>query len=96
MALMLASMLAGFLALTSRKVANGNVIHWAGIWLLFLLLSLDEVAEIHEKISDRIQDAFGFTGFLSFSWVIPGAIAVAIVTSLYLRFVFRRPPSFEI
>ena len=92
MALMLASVLAGFLALTSKRVAKENVIYWAGIWLLFMLLSLDEIVGIHERAIEPLNEIYDFTGFLGYSWVILGAIAVAIFTALFLRFVLRQRP----
>ena len=67
--------------------------HWTGLALIFGLLSLDETAAIHEKLTIPLQEATGATGFLYFSWVIVGAGLVLVVGLIYLRFVLALPAS---
>jgi hypothetical protein len=50
--------------------------HWLALALVFVGLSADEIAGVHEALN---------TG-LSFPWTIPAAIATALVGLLYLAF----------
>ena len=66
--------------------------YWSVLAIIFLYLSIDEVAEIHEKLAPPLREFFGATGFLYFSWVIAGAPLVIIFALVYLRFLFHLPP----
>lgn len=55
--------------------------HWYGLAWGFGLLSLDEVAGLHETLN-TVTD---------FAWTIPGAIAVLVVFLLYLKFILHLP-----
>lgn len=65
---------------------------WWGIFLVFLLLSLNEESDLHGALSGLVKDpaAFGLHNAL-FSWVIPGAVIVLVFGALYLRWIFRLP-----
>ncbi|MBI5474203.1 MAG: hypothetical protein HY961_17850 [Ignavibacteriae bacterium] len=47
--------------------------HWRAMAIIFLLLSLDEVACFHEGLSNRLSQQFHTTGFFRYVWVVPGA-----------------------
>jgi len=74
-------------------------LHWSALSIIFLLMSLDDVASIHEAIgaqSERLlHNTTGFTpsGRLKFFWVVPGTIFVLIVFVAYLRFLADLPQS---
>jgi hypothetical protein len=80
--LALASLL--LLLLAGRKRLEGDrwTRHWLALALGFGLLSLDEVAGLHETLNTA----------LPFSWAIPGGIAAALVALLYLGFLRALPP----
>ncbi|MEW5791898.1 MAG: hypothetical protein AB1790_10555 [Pseudomonadota bacterium] len=65
--------------------------HWAILALIFLFMSVEEVASFHELVGTRMQHAFQTTGVLYYAWVIPGSIFVAIFALSYLRFLFHLP-----
>ncbi len=65
--------------------------HWSGLAVLFLYLSIDEGAEIHEKLTPPVRDALHTTGFLYFGWVVAGALFVVVIGLLYLSFVIHLP-----
>jgi hypothetical protein len=56
--------------------------YWYGLSFVFVALSMDEIAGLHETINS----------VTSFSWVIPGAIAATIFGLVYIRFLWRLPP----
>ncbi len=60
--------------------------HWYGLAWGFGLLSLDEVAGLHETLN-TITD---------FAWTIPGAMVVFIVFLLYLKFLLSLPKPIRI
>ena len=69
--------------------------HWYGLSSLFLLLSIDETATIHERAGDALDQlappVSDLGGFLFYSWVIIGAAAVLLVSLVFLRFTLRLP-----
>lgn len=66
--------------------------YWRGLALVFILLSLDEVAALHEMAVAPFRRWFHAGGLFYFSWVIPGAAIVAVLSMLYLRVFLRLPP----
>jgi hypothetical protein len=79
------------IALATRQAGGRYVAHWWGLAVAFFYISLDEVVQIHEEMSDW----FDYGGVLYFSWVIPAGIAVAILGLIYLRFLGHLPGHFR-
>lgn len=69
--------------------------HWLGLAAVFLYLSMDEGAAIHEIFSDPIQETLNPSGFLSFGWYILFAPLVAIFVLVYLRFLLQLPGKYR-
>jgi hypothetical protein len=65
--------------------------HWKGLAFVFVYLSLDEVAAIHEIAVDPMRRLFHARGLLHFSWVILGIAFVAVMALLYSRFYLSLP-----
>lgn len=64
--------------------------HWWALSFVFFMLSLDEVASIHEHVN-ALRDMLHLSGILYFAWVIPAAILLLIFGISYLKFVFALP-----
>ncbi|MBI4002922.1 MAG: hypothetical protein HY348_14220 [Nitrospira defluvii] len=77
------------IAYSERQAGGRDARHWTGLALLFVYLSFDEAAQIHEMMTlfDRIHP----TGIFFYSWIIVGAAFVALVGVLYLGFLRRLP-----
>lgn len=94
---LLCSILLAVVTVAKRQRGDRFSLHWGVLSIIFLLLSLDEVATIHEMIgaiSERLlRDTIGFeaSGAISFFWVVPGAAFVLIVVLSYLRFLVHLP-----
>jgi hypothetical protein len=94
---LLCSMLLAVIAAAKKQRNDRYSLHWGVLSIILLLLSLDEVASIHEAIGQQserlLHIATGFTpgGAISFFWVVPGAIFVIIVLLAYLRFLAHLP-----
>ncbi len=65
--------------------------HWGGIALLFLYLSIDEAAALHERLTTPIQESLNVTDYLYFGWVVVGIPVVIVLGVTYLRFILHLP-----
>ena len=79
--------------IAKRRNEDPFALHWAVLSLIFLYLSIDEGAHIHETIGTTLSLRFtGIThGFLRYTWVIYGIGLVVIVASYYLKFLAHLP-----
>jgi hypothetical protein len=75
------------IARDERRRGARFVRHWWALSLIFLYISLDETAMIHESANRW----FDLSGALYFGWVIPAGIAVVLVGLSYLRFLAALP-----
>ena len=94
---LLCSILLAVVAVASKQRNDRYSLHWNVLSIILLLLSLDEVASIHEAIGQQserlLHSTTGLTpsGAISFFWVVPGAVFVIIVLLAYLRFLANLP-----
>jgi len=65
--------------------------YWYGLAGVFLFLSFDESAKIHENIGDYTERFIEASGFLYYPWVISYGILVLILAVLYFKFFWRMP-----
>jgi hypothetical protein len=89
--LLLAATLLLVIGLVKRASRDGYRFHWLGLAIIFLYLSIDEGATIHEMFGDPLQQTFGTSGFLAFGWQLLAAPLVIILAVLYLRFLLHLP-----
>ncbi|MCW2582565.1 MAG: hypothetical protein JWQ53_1355 [Klenkia sp.] len=59
--------------------------------VVFVYLSLDEMAALHEIAAAPLQAIFGTSGFLSFAWVLVALPLVAVLAALYLGWLRSLP-----
>jgi hypothetical protein len=96
---LLCSTLLAVIAVAKKQRNDRYSLHWSVLSIILLLLSLDEVASIHEAIGQQserlLHSTTGLTpgGAIKFFWVVPGAIFVFIVLLAYLRFLADLPRS---
>lgn len=64
--------------------------YWLGLSTVFAFISIDETAAIHEMAVDPMRRLFHAHGLLYFSWVILGAVFVAVLAILYGRFILSQ------
>ena len=94
--LLLCSILLATIAAAKKRQSDRYTLHWGVLAGIFLLMSVDEVARMHEHVGEvfkSLLEGVGFTpsGFVYFTWVIPGAVFVFIVALAYLRFLLSLP-----
>ncbi len=74
-----------------RKKSGSSYLPWSGLAVVFLFLSIDETASLHEKFTIPIREALNTTGLLYFAWVIPYGVALIFFGLLYSRFLIGLP-----
>jgi len=85
---------AGFLAgigLYKKQVGDRYAGYWLGLAIIFLYLSVDEAASLHEMTVRPLQAALHPDGYLSWPWVIPFGTFAIIIGLVYLRFLASLP-----
>ena len=89
--LFVSAILLGVITAVKRQNHDPYTRYWAGLSLIFLYLSLDEGASIHEIFSDTLEVFYTPSGYLTFAWLIVFVPLVIIIGLLYLRFLFHLP-----
>jgi hypothetical protein len=90
--LFLGSVMLGLIAIVKRRNGEPYAGYWLGLVFIFIYLSMDEGAVIHEIISTPLQQALNTTGYLAFPWLLVFVPLVLLFVLIYLRFLFRLPP----
>lgn len=90
-ALLLCGLIIAVIAGVKHKQRDRFAFHWKCLSLIFLYLSIDEAASLHELSVFTLRQLLGAGGFLYFTWVIPGAIFVIIFVLAYLKFLLSLP-----
>lgn len=91
-AMLVCVLLLALIAHGSRLNHSIDSWYWIGLMLVFLFLSIDELAALHERLIYPLRDRFHASGALYYTWVVPyGAAALAFALA-YVRFLTRLPP----
>lgn len=64
---------------------------WALVMLSLLAMSLDDAAEVHERVGGNVGDALGDASGLSYLWVAPWAAIAAVIGRVLWRLRPRLP-----
>lgn len=94
--LFIPALLFGLIGAWKNLVKDKFRLHWNGLALIFLLLSFDEAAVLHERLIKPMRSIVGSGGIFHFPWVIPGMAAVAIFGLTYLMFFLHLDKKFKI
>jgi len=89
--LLVSSGLCGIVAALKGQCGDRWKRHWAALAVIFAYLSVDEAAEIHEKLSLIVKLIVPAEGILHYPWVVGGVAAVAVFVLVYARFVVHLP-----
>lgn len=91
-ALLLCSMLLALISVGKNQASDRRyVLHWRVLAGIFLLLSLDETAQLHDKVDAAMDRVYDFGGFFTYAWVIPAAAFLLIFMLAYLGFLAHLP-----
>lgn len=89
--LFIAALLLMVIALGKYRERDRFRHYWAGLAVLFVYLSMDEGAVIHEIVAEPLQQTFNTGGFLAFGWQLVAVPLLAILGLIYLRFILNLP-----
>lgn len=79
------------IAVIEKKRKQPYVFHWTVLSLIFLYISIDEIVEIHEELTDPIANILNLNapGIFTFAWVIPAIFLLLLMGLFFLRFLCR-------
>lgn len=79
--------------ISMREPARGAFrVHWAALGVIFTLMAMDEMVQIHELSTRITREFFGITsGPLYHAWVIPAMVFLAFMALAYGRFLWKLP-----
>jgi len=81
-----------FIVSAAKASANAPYArHWRDLGVMFVILSIDEIATIHEEVGALISDFLETTGVFLFGWVIIGLLFVFLFVFLYFYFLRSLP-----
>lgn len=89
-ALLFSSALLLIIAKKNRRIGSAYF-PWLGLAVIFLFISIDEIASIHERLIAPVRESLGTSGLLFFAWIIPYGVALLVFVIAYSRFLFRLP-----
>lgn len=96
-ALLFSALLLAVVGAVKRYEQAPRAGQWLGLAAIFLCLSIDEAASIHEMANPLARvflSRIGVSiGYLHFSWVILGILVVPILGLTYFRFLRALPPA---
>jgi len=85
--LLLCSILLGLIANHKMREGECYSLHWVGLALIFVFLSLDEAISTHELFKTPVGSFLGGgSGFTTMLWVVPYAILTALFLLVYWKF----------
>lgn len=89
--LLFSGILLAVIAKAKNAVGDPYVRHWKILSIIFVYLSLDEAASIHEITIEPLQSLFNATGIFYFAWVIIALPLMLIFLIMYLKFMIHLP-----
>lgn len=88
--LIFASMLLFVIALSHKKEKT-SYLHWYGLAVIFLLMAIDEMVTIHERIMWPLSNLLNTSGILLFAWIIPYGLFTVFLSVVYIKFILKLP-----
>ena len=90
--LLLCGVLMLLIAAVRRRDGAAYVRHWAFLGAVFVYLSIDEAAALHELTIEPLNDRLDAGGVLYFTWIVPAAVILLVLAATYLRFLRALAP----
>ena len=85
------SMLLGIIAVCEKQAGKRYAKHWSALSVVFLLLSIDEIAALHERMGAIVQNIFKTSILHELSWTVPIAVIVAFFIFAFAGFTLNLP-----
>jgi len=88
--LLVAGILLFFIA-SVHKTNRVSCLYWYFLSAIFVYLSVDEIASLHERLMVPLSRVLNTSGIFFYSWVIPYGAAVMLLFGIYLKFLLQLP-----
>jgi hypothetical protein len=95
MILLLCSLLLAVIAVDKHQQKDKYKKHWSALSIIFLYLSIDEAARIHEVIGFELRDLLDTKGAFYQAWVILMIPLLLVMLVVFFRFLLDLPKSFR-
>jgi hypothetical protein len=85
-ALLACAVLLGLIGAAQRR--TGRARHWWALAAVFVFMSVDEVATMHERLQGVLHGRVPVGGYLHYVWIVPyglGAVLLAVLSIRFLR-----------
>lgn len=89
--LLLCASLLAIIALAKKTNGDRYVVHWSALSMIFLYLSIDDAAVIHEMANKPLQSLRNVSGVFYDAWILPASACVFVFVLAYLRFLAHLP-----
>lgn len=89
--LLIAALLLLCIGSTKRSLRRPYSRHWIGLGAVFVLLSLDEAAEFHERAGSLLGRFIETGGVFYFTWVVPALAFLLVLGVTYFGFLISLP-----
>ena len=90
--LLFCAVLMFLIALARKRDGATYVRHWAFLGAVFVCLSVDEAAKLHELTIEPLQDKLDAGGILYYTWIVPAALVLLALGLSYLGFLRHLRP----
>ncbi|MBN2001153.1 hypothetical protein JW935_26660 [candidate division KSB1 bacterium] len=60
--------------------------YWQGLCYIFIFLSIDEMASLHERLAPPVRNLLGTTGIFYYAWIIPGVAVTVLFVIIFFKF----------
>ena len=85
-ALFVSSMLLLVISYAKRRTHDRYFYHWFGLAVIFALMSLEEAADLHGRMSSGIRELLAISGHIVVGWEVAGLIFLIAFGLFYFRF----------
>ena len=89
--LAMCALLLALIAVAKRTSSDRWFLHWAALGVIFALMSLDEIASVHERFMEPLKSAFELGGLLTNAWVLLAFVFLPVLLLIYFRFLLMLP-----
>lgn len=89
--LILNAFILAIIAVRTKAQQDPYHTQWFVLAVIFLYLSIDESALLHEMTEKPVRRALGVSGYLYFAWIIPALFCLVVLGVYIRRFLFDLP-----
>jgi hypothetical protein len=85
------AILLALISISGKEGSDPPTLRWKILSIIFVIMSIDEVASIHEMATSPVRSLLNTSGIFRYAWVIIAIPIVLIVVAYYFRFVQDLP-----